>query len=73
MTYLSKWSESQVYSIFESLGLKDQSSKDLPAIEPQVIRNTPSDKHMLFTRLSSNSIPPPSGKMTDADLENTSQ
>ena len=69
--YDAQWSEEDIQGVFESLGLND-SSKDktpqptkpeAPQRAPQVVPRYP--------RLSDSSVPLPTGRPIDAELERT--
>lgn len=73
MSHLKIWSESQVYGVFEALGLKDQDSKEPSTPKSPNLTSAPSSRQICLPRLSSNSVPPPTGKTTNANLENPSK
>lgn len=71
MTDRKDWSDTQVLEIFETLGLRAQEQKDRVVLKPQSPKS--SDKPIYLPRLSSSSVPPPTGRTKNAKLENPSK
>ncbi len=73
MVQRKDWSEDQVLEIFETLGLKIQERKD--PVPPKSVEQKPqpSNKPIYLPRLSSSSVPPPTGRTKNAKLENSSK
>lgn len=73
MTHQKDWSDSQVLDVFETLGLRSQERKDAVKPDTHTSKPQPSNKPMYLPRLSSSSVPPPTGRIKNAKLENSSK
>lgn len=73
MTHPKDFSESQVLDVFEALGLRTQERKDHVASAPPSPKSQPADRPIYLPRLSSSSVPPPTGRTKNAKLENSSK
>ena len=72
MTERRDWSEDEILGIFDVLGLRNRGHKEEPKSKsPQPTKNT--DKRVCFPRLSSSSVPPPTGRIKNAKLENSTK
>lgn len=70
MTRLTIMSESQVQGVFDTLGLEGQQAEERPVTPPQPMMNdAPHTGKVILPRLSNSSVPPPTGTVSNADLE----
>jgi hypothetical protein len=72
MTQRRDWSEDEILGIFDVLGLRNRGHKaeDAPKSEP---KKQAADKPIYLPRLSSSSVPPPTGRNKNAKLQNPSK
>jgi hypothetical protein len=68
MSKINVWSEDEVNKIFDALGLNDNDKKEQPKPLP-LEKNNFVNKRICLPRLSSNSVPPPTGVITNANME----
>jgi len=68
--YDTKWSEAEILGVFESLGLNDSSNDKTPQPKPEAPQSAPQNAPR-YPRLSDSSVPLPTGRSTDAELERT--
>jgi hypothetical protein len=66
------WSENEILGIFDTLGLRNQDHKQEDVAKSQP-KTTHRDKPVYLPRLSSSSVPPPTGRTKNAKLPNSSK
>ena len=72
MTQRTDWSEDEILGIFDTLGLRNRGHKEDPPSKSQP-KTEPSERRVYLPRLSSSSVPPPTGRIKNAKLQNTSK
>jgi len=68
--YNRHWSEAEIVGVFESLGLNDSSRDKTPQPPPKPEEARPAPQNApKYPRLSDSSVPLPTGRTPDAELE----
>ena len=71
MNSVNNWSEDQINKTFEDLGLYPGKISQSKPVED--IKEHSSRENVVVVRLSDNSIPLPTGRLTDANMEKFSR
>ncbi len=72
MTQVKNWSDEQVISVFDALGLNYGNEQLKNSLNLNFVVSVPT-KQIYLPKLSDSSVPPPTGRITNANLENTSK
>lgn len=69
MTRINGFSEKEIKLIFDKLGINLPNTNEFPPVHHLFNQNLDLEKQIYFSKLSNNSLPPPTGENNSANLE----